>query len=97
MIVVTQENHMALADSTTLYDKHIAGLYFPHIKCNTTHFQDDIKCLVPDIKSDQMNCDCALVFDDDLSKAVDMKNNSSTDVSIIPKAAKNPPEKSISP
>lgn len=74
---------------TALYDERIANLGFPNIKCNTPRPREDIERLIPDIRSVQINRVWSLVFDNDLSKAVaDMKNNTSTDVSIIFKAAK---------
>ena len=80
---------LAMADLTVLYDKRTADLGFPHIKCNTTRLREDVERLIPDIKSVRINRGWSLVFDDDLSKAVqEMKNNTSTDVSIILKAAR---------
>ena len=80
---------LAMSDLTALYDERIADLGFPNIKCNTTRLREDIERLIPDIRSVQINRVWSLVFDDDLSKAVaDMKNNTSTNVSIIFKAAK---------
>ena len=80
---------MAMTDLAALYDKRTVGLGFPAIKCNTTHLREDIKRLIPDIKSVQTNHGWSLVFDDDLSKAViDIKGNRSNDVSIILRAAK---------
>ena len=56
------------------YNKCIASLGFPDIKCNTNHLWEDLRGLIPDIKSVKMNYDWSLVFDDDLSTAVvDMK------------------------
>ena len=80
---------LAMSDLTALYDERIADLGFPNIKCNTTRLRKDIERLIPDIRSVQINRVWSVVFDDDLSKAVaNMKNNTSTDVSIIFKAAK---------
>ena len=79
---------LPMADLTALYDKHTAALLFPHIKCNTTWLRQDIERLIPDIKPLRMKHGWSLVFDDDLSQAVvDMQDNTSTDVSIILKAA----------
>ncbi len=80
---------LAMAHLTTLYDKRIAALGFPYIKCNTTRLREDIERMIPDIKAVKINRCWSLVFDDDLSKAiVDMKDNTSSEVSTLHKAAK---------
>ncbi len=80
---------LAMAHLTTLYDKRLDALGFPDIKCNTTRLREDIERMIPDIKAVKMNRCWSLVFDDDLSQAIgDMKDNISTEVSTIHKAAK---------
>ena len=89
-----EDNHgsrelLAISDLTAIYDKRIDTLGFPPIKCNTTRLREDAVCLIPDIKSVQKNRCWSLGFDNDLSKAVvNLKANTSTDVSVILKAAK---------
>ena len=34
---------IAMANLTSLYDKCLAALGFPHIKCNTTRLREDIE------------------------------------------------------
>ena len=34
---------IAMADLTSLYDKRLAALGFPHIKCNATRLGEDIE------------------------------------------------------
>lgn len=69
---------------TSLYDKRIAALGYPDIKCTTTRFRESTEHLTPGIKSMQMNRGWPLVSDDVLNKAiVDMKDNTSIDVAII--------------
>jgi hypothetical protein len=63
-------------------------LVFP-TSSEITHLREDIEHMIPDIKPVLMNCCLCLVFDDLISKAVvDRSDNSSTEVSIFPKAAK---------
>ena len=89
-----EDNHgsgesLAMTHLTTLYDKRIAALGFPCIKYNTTRLREDIERMIPDIKAVKNNRCWSLVFDDDLSKAiVDMKDNTSTEVFTLHKAAK---------
>ena len=79
---------LAMADLTALCDKYLAVLGFPYIKCNTTRLREYIEYMIPDIKPVQMNHCLSFVFVDDLSNAVaDMKDNISTEVSILHKAA----------
>ena len=86
---------MEMADLTmltALYDKRLVALGFPDIKCNTTCLREDIECLVPDIKLPvRMNRCWSFVFDDDMGRVVGdiMKDNISTEVSILHKAAKS--------
>ena len=67
-------------------DKHLAALGFSHVKCYRTRLREDIERMIPDIKPVvQKN----RYFDDDFSKVVaDMKDNTSTEVSTLHKAAK---------
>ena len=79
-----------MADLTSLYNNRIAALGFSHIKCNRARLRHDIDCMIPDIKPVvQKNRYWHLVFNNDLSKAVaDRKDNTSTEVSTLHKAAK---------
>ena len=80
---------LAMGDLTALYEKHIVGLVFSHIKCNTTRLRENIEHLIPDIKPVRNKLGWSIIFEDGLSKALpDMKDNTCTDVSIILKAAK---------
>ena len=83
---------LAMTYLTSLYDKRLAALGFSYVTRNTTRLRVDIERMIPDIKPVhavvQKNRFWHLVFDDDLSKAVaDMKDNASTDVSTLNKAA----------
>lgn len=80
---------LAMADLTSLYDDRLVVLGFPEVKCNTTRLRQEIERIIPDIRAVQVNRCWSLVFDNDLSKAVgDMKDNISSEVSILHKAAK---------
>jgi len=79
---------LAMTDLTALYENRISALGHPTIKCNTTRIREEIERLVPDIKPVHINRNWSLVFDDDLSKAMsDMKDSTSTEVTILHKAA----------
>ena len=79
---------LPMAHLTTLYNKRIAALGFPDIKCNTTRLREDIERMIPDIKTVKVSRCWSLVFDDDLSQAVvDMQDNISSEVSTLHKAA----------
>ena len=75
---------------TSLYHKRLAALGFSHVKCNSTRLREDIERMILDIKPEvQKNRYWHLVFDDDISIAVaDMKDNTSTEVLTLHKAAK---------
>ena len=81
---------IAMVDLTSLYDNRLAAHGFPHIKCNTTRLREEIESMIPDIKSVMnKNRSWSLVFDEDLSDVIsEMKDNTSTEVSILFKAAK---------
>ena len=78
-----------MAYLTAIYDKHLAAVGFSHVKCNRARFREDIERMIPYIKpAVQKNRYWHLVFDDDLSKSVaDMKDNTSSEVSTLHKAA----------
>ena len=77
-----------MSDLTALYDKRIAELGFPDMKSNTTRLREDIERRIPDIRSVQLGRVWSLLFDDELKALADMKSNTSTDVSILFRAAK---------
>ena len=80
---------MKMADLTTLYDKRLTSLGFSDITANTTRLRKDLEREIPDLKAIKVNRCWSMAFDDDLSETIAaMKDNTSTEVSTLHKAAK---------